>query len=269
MLRLRGRHAPLLTSFNNWFATLASPLLSVEHWTAINKEESEQVFNKEEEEEEMGSFTNKMLLSNPNILSYSLYGSSLQLRSSSFSNFRHPVAVNTCFYKTRPKGVVGALKVFPETMIKDPVSMEVDEEQERIESLVREIKQLFASLGDGKFTGFSRSVCERETWLPCNEQAPVVVVVTSDRTDERRGGVRCGFRKVGYRVGLRRRGSCGRWRSFDPAKLGPEEVRLGQREADATVWDGRVRWLQSASSGVDGVKLVCRSRCRGKRGVRV
>ncbi|XP_020588797.1 monofunctional pimaradiene synthase-like [Phalaenopsis equestris] len=106
----------------------------------------------------MRSFTNNMLLSKPSIPSYSL--SNLQLRSLNSCNFRLPAAVNAYFYRTRPQGV-GALKVIQGEALEEKTKdlsplqlntydLDEDEQEERIEILVKEIKELFSSIGDGE-----------------------------------------------------------------------------------------------------------------------
>ncbi|XP_020588789.1 bifunctional abietadiene synthase, chloroplastic-like isoform X2 [Phalaenopsis equestris] len=109
----------------------------------------------------MRSFTNSTLLSKSAISSHTLSSNYHHLGSLSFSNFSYPAVVRpNYFHRSRPTGV-GALKVISEGALEkktdDPSPSQLntfdpdeDENEGRIESLVKEIKELFSSIGDGE-----------------------------------------------------------------------------------------------------------------------
>ncbi|KAH0468187.1 hypothetical protein IEQ34_003220 [Dendrobium chrysotoxum] len=105
----------------------------------------------------MGSLTNCMLLSTSSIPCYFFNG--LQRRTlTSFGNFRHPTSVKHFSISARPKGVRKIITEAKQEMLKDYEAMQpntsnqVGEQDERIETLVREIKDMFLSLGDGEIS---------------------------------------------------------------------------------------------------------------------
>ncbi|XP_028552327.1 bifunctional levopimaradiene synthase, chloroplastic-like [Dendrobium catenatum] len=104
----------------------------------------------------MGSLTNCMLLSTSTIPSYFFNG--LQRRTSSFRDFRHPASVKHFSRSARPIGVRKVITEAKQDMLKDSEAVQpntcnqVVEQDARIETLIREIKDMFLRLGDGEIS---------------------------------------------------------------------------------------------------------------------
>ncbi|KAH0467845.1 hypothetical protein IEQ34_002878 [Dendrobium chrysotoxum] len=105
----------------------------------------------------MGSLTNCMLLSTSSIPCYFFNG--LQRRTlTSFGNFRHPTSVKHFSISARPKDVRKIITEAKQEMLKDYEAMQpntsnqVGEQDARIETLIREIKDMFLRLGDGEIS---------------------------------------------------------------------------------------------------------------------
>ncbi|KAI0523969.1 hypothetical protein KFK09_003333 [Dendrobium nobile] len=103
------------------------------------------------------SLTNCMLLSTSTI-DPCYFFSDLQRRTLSFGNFRHPTTVKHFSRSARPKCVRKVIAEAKQEMLKDYEAMQpntsnqVAEQDARIETLIREIKDMFLRLGDGEIS---------------------------------------------------------------------------------------------------------------------